>query len=131
LRAYQDVLPEIRAAGAELVAISPQLPDGSLTFAETNALGFEVLSDLDNRVAREFGLVWRLPPPLVELYRGRGIDLTEANGNDAWELPIPATFVVDRSGVIRLASVDVDYRNRLEPSALLAAVRGLAGDAEP
>ena len=122
MRAYQDVLDEIRSRGAELVAVSPELPDGSLTFVETNALGYDVVSDLGNRVARDYGLVWTLPDVLVDLYRARGIDLTAANGNDDWELPIPGTFVIDRSGTIRLASVDPDYRNRIEPTDLLAAL---------
>jgi peroxiredoxin len=125
LRAYQDTLDEIGRRGAALVAVSPQLPDGSLSFAETNGLGFEVLSDLGNRVARAYGLLWKLPEALVELNRERGTDLVAANGNDDWELPVPATFVIDRSGTIRLVSVDPDYRNRLEPAALLAALAAL------
>lgn len=125
MRAYQEILEEIGARGAALVAVSPELPDGSLGFAETNALGFEVLSDVGNDVSRAYGLVWKLPPTLVELYRERGIDLVAANGNDDWELPIPATFVIDGSGVVRLAFVDPDYRNRLEPAELLAALDDL------
>lgn len=126
MRAYQEVLQELDALVAALVAVSPELPDGSLTFAETQGLGFEVLSDVGNRVARDYGLVWKLPPPLVDLYRERGIDLVAANGNEAWELPIPATFVIDRAGIVRLAFVDADYRNRLEPADLLAVLDGLA-----
>jgi peroxiredoxin len=125
LRAYQSVLDEIRDRGAELVAVSPQLPDGSLSFVETNELGFEVRSDTGNRVARAYGLVWKLPGALVELNRERGIDLEAANGNDDWELPVPATFVLDRSGTIRFASADPDYRTRVEPSELLAALDAL------
>jgi peroxiredoxin len=126
LQAYQEILEDIDARGATLVAVSPELPDGSLTFAETNELGFDVLSDVGNDVARAFGLVWALPVPLVDLYRERGIDLVAANGNENWELPIPGTFVIDRSGIIRLASVDPDYRNRIEPSELLAALDDLS-----
>jgi peroxiredoxin len=125
LRAYQEALDELTRLGASLVAVSPQLPDGSLTFAETNELGFEVLSDVGNLVAREYGLVWKLPQPLVDLYRERDIDLVAANGNEDWELPIPGTFVIDTAGVIRLASVDPDYRNRLEPQELFEALQGL------
>ncbi len=125
MRAYQDELGEIERRGAALVAISPELPDGSLSFAETNALGFEVLSDAANGAARAYGLVWTLPPPIVEQFRSSGIDLEERNGNADWELPIPGTFVIDRGGVVRLASADPDYRNRLEPAALLAALDGL------
>ncbi len=127
MRAYQEVLDEISAREATLVAVSPQLPDGSLTFAETAALAFDVLSDVGNGVARAYGLVWKLPPTLVDLYRERGIDLVAANGDDEWELPIPATFVIDRAGTIRLSSVDPDYRNRLEPVELLAALDDARG----
>jgi peroxiredoxin len=126
LRAYQEVLHEFDARGAGLLAVSPQLPDGSLTFAETNELGFDVLSDLGNVAARAYGLVWKLPDALVELNKARGTDLVAANGNDDWELPVPGTFVIDRTGTIRLASVDPDYRNRLEPADLLAALDGLS-----
>jgi peroxiredoxin len=126
LRAYQEVLHEFDARGAGLLAVSPQLPDGSLTFAETNELGFDVLSDLGNVAARAYGLVWKLPDALVELNKARGTDLVAANGNDDWELPVPGTFVIDRAGTIRLASVDADYRNRVEPADLLAALDGLS-----
>lgn len=122
MRAYQSELAELERRGATLVAVSPELPDGSLTFAETNELGFDVLSDVGNAVARDYGLVWKLPAALVALYRERGIDLVTANGNEDWELPIPGTFVIDRDGVIRLASVDPDYRNRVEPGDLLEAL---------
>jgi peroxiredoxin len=125
LRAYQSELEEFNRRGAALVAVSPQLPDGSLTFVEANELGFDVLSDVGNRAALDYGLVWKLPQPLVELYRERGVDLVTANGNEDWELPIPATLVVDASGVIRLVSADPDYRNRLEPSELLEALDAL------
>jgi peroxiredoxin len=127
LRAYQDVLPRIQALGAVLVAVSPQLPDGSLSTAEQNRLDFDVLSDVGNVVARRYGLVFRLSDELVAAYRGPlAIDLEAANGDDSWELPVPGTFLVDREGVVRLAFVDPDYRARLEPAELLAALRAAA-----
>lgn len=125
MRAYQREYPEIERRGGTLVAISPQRPDGSLTMAETNELGFDVLSDVGNEVARSYGLLWKLPPALVDLYRGWNLDLVAANGDERWELPIPGTFVIDREGVIRLASVDADYRNRLEPTAILETLDAL------
>jgi peroxiredoxin len=120
------VLEELDRRDAILVAVSPELPDGSLTFAETNTLGFDVLSDARNGVAREYGLLWRLPARLVDLYVTNGLDLVAANGNDDWELPVPGTFVLDCDGVVRLASADADYRSRLEPSDLLATIDALA-----
>ncbi len=119
-------MPEVAAAGASLVAISPELPDHTLTTAQKNALAFEVLSDLGNTVARRFGLVFEFPPDLRELYKnGFKNDLAARNGMNAYELPIPATFVVSRDGNIRLASVDPDYTQRLEPADILQALHTL------
>jgi peroxiredoxin len=125
LRAYQAVLPEMTALGARLVAISPQLPDGSLSTAEANHLTFDVLSDVGNRVARRFGLVWSLPEELRAALRSNNKGLPGINGDDSWELPVPATYVIARDGRVALAAIDVDYRNRLEPEAILAALRAL------
>jgi peroxiredoxin len=123
LQAYQRHLPELRAAGASLAAISPMLPDGSLSMAEKNALELEVLSDVGNAVAREYGLVWRLPPDLREIYENVWkILLPQVNGDDSWELPIPGTFVIGRDGTVRYAFVDPDYTRRAEPADILEAV---------
>jgi peroxiredoxin len=113
------------ALGARLVAISPQLPDGSLSTAEANELTFDVLSDVGNRVARSFGLVWSLSEELREALRSNNKALPGINGDDSWELPVPATYVVARDGRVALAAVDVDYRSRLEPDAILATLRSL------
>lgn len=123
LRAYQAVLPEIAALGARLVAISPQLPDGSLSTAEKNALTFDVLSDPGNAAARRFGLVYALPEELRAALRSNGKVLPGINGDESWELPVPATFVIAPDGRVALAHLDVDYRRRLEPDAILAVLR--------
>ena len=87
---------------------------------------FEILSDHGNAVARRFGLVFQFPPELVELYKtGFKNDLTVRNGTDAFELPIPATFVIAQDGVIRLAFVDPDYTKRLEPQDIVEALQAL------
>lgn len=125
LRAYQAVLTQITALGARLVAISPQRPDGSLSTAEANKLTFDVLSDIGNRVAHSFGLVWSLPEELRSALRSSNKALPDINGDDSWELPVPATYVIAREGGVALASIDVDYRNRLEPDAILAALGSL------
>jgi len=125
LRAYQAILPEMTALGARLVAISPQLPDGSLSTAETNELTFAVLSDVGNSVARTFGLVWSLPEELRAALQSSNKALPAINGDDSWELPVPATYVVARDGGVALAAIDVDYRNRLEPDAILTTLRSL------
>jgi peroxiredoxin len=126
LRALQQVLPEIRQLGASLVAVSPQLPDASLTTAEKNALAFPVLSDAHSDVARAFGVVFELAEELRPIYTRFGHALPDLSGDARWLLPIPATYVIDRDGSITLAFVDVDYRKRLEPSEILTTLSALA-----
>lgn len=123
LRAYQRIVEDIRASGVRLIAISPQAPDASLSTAEKNALQFDVLSDEGSNVARAFGVASVLPKELQALYTEFGHALPDINDDDSWTLPIPATFVIGTDSTIRLAHVDVDYRQRLEPSAALAAAR--------
>jgi peroxiredoxin len=124
LQAYQESLPEIQALGASLVAVSPQTPDSSLSTAEKDELKFEVLSDVGNQVARRYGLVFRVADAVQAAMKGLGIDLAQHNGDESWELPVPGTFVIAKDGSIRLAYVDADYTRRLEPSEILAALRG-------
>ena len=125
LRAYQAVLREIAALGAQLVAISPQLPDQSLSTLQANELTFEVLSDVGNHAARRFGLIYALPEELRAALRSNNKALPEINGDESWELPVPATYVIARDGRIALAYIEVDYRKRLEPEAILDALRSL------
>jgi len=115
LRAYQRILTDIKAAGGQLMAVSPQTPDASLTTKEKNELEFIVLSDPNGTVARNFHVSFRLPHYMIEIYKGLGLDIPGHNGNDTWELPVPATFIIDQLGNIRFASVDPDYRKREEP----------------
>jgi peroxiredoxin len=123
LKAYQRVLPEINALGAELVAISPERPDLSLSTTEKNDLAFTVLSDTGNRVADAFRLVYQLPTDLAQAYASNGIDLAAINAADEWRLPVPATFIIAATGRVTLAHIEVDYRRRLDPDAVLAALR--------
>jgi peroxiredoxin len=124
LRAYQQLLPEMRAHGVTLLAISPQTPDASLSTAEKNALEFDVLCDLGGEVARAFGIVYALPDELRALYTQVGHALPDLNGDESWTLPVPATFVIGDTGLIKLAHVELDYRLRLEPSTALAVALG-------
>jgi peroxiredoxin len=125
LQAYQAVLPELRKLGARLMAISPQLPDGSLSTAQANELTFDVLSDIGNAVARSFGLVYALPEAPRAALRSGNKALPGINGDESWELPVPATYVIGRDHRVALAFIDVDYRNRLDPDAILAALKSL------
>lgn len=125
LRALQQALPDIKAQGATLVAISPETPDNSLSTKEKNSLAFEVLSDVGNAVARTFGLVFTLPEYLRPVYQSFGIDLVAHNGDETFELPVPATYVVNPDGTVVHAFVNVDYTKREDPEQTLAVLKGL------
>ncbi len=122
LRAYQRLLPKIRDMGAQLMAISLQSPDASLSTQEKNALAFPILSDLSGRVSKDFGLFFTLPDYLQELYTSLGHDLPRINAMGQWTLPIPATYVVAQDGHIIAHHVDIDYRTRMEPEEALDAI---------
>ena len=119
LHALQEYQEKFNALGAKLIAITPELPDGTLTSIEKHKITFEVLSDIDNEVAKKFGLVFTLPGELKDIYRSFGFDLEKSNGNDKWQLPIPATYIVNSDGVIVYAFVNTDYTKRLEPETIL------------
>ncbi|MGI9298070.1 MAG: peroxiredoxin-like family protein, partial [Gammaproteobacteria bacterium] len=123
LRAYQKSLAELNALGARLVAISPELPDSALSNKEKLALEFEVLSDVGNKVARQFGLVVKMSAELVEVYRQLGSDIPAHNGDDSWELPLPATYVIARNGKIVFAYVNVDYLQRIDPQEVIEELK--------
>lgn len=126
LQALQEAVADVEATGAQLVAISPQTPDASLSTQQKHDLSFDVLSDVGNTVADAYGLVFDLPDALVALYKEFGIDLPTANGNDSWTLPMPATFVIDTNGVVRYAFVDEDYTQRADPNDILDVLRSLS-----
>lgn len=130
LRGFHRSLPQIRAEGAGLVAISPETPDNGMTTAEKNHLDFDVLSDRGNKVARAYGVAYKVPKVILDQFKGR-LDLARHNGDDASTLPLGATYVIDSDGIIRYAFVDADYRKRVEPSDVIAALRGLHKKPEP
>lgn len=125
IRAFQQMLPEFQQANAQVVAISPEQPDSSLTMQEKHDLKFPVLSDVGNTTARSYSLVFTLDAALRRLYKGFGIDIAARNGDDSFELPVPATYVVDASGTVRYAYANADYTKRAEPADVLAAVQAL------
>ena len=126
LKAYQKILPEISRLGGALLAVSPQNPDKSQATLLKNFLQYEVLSDLGNLVARQFGLVYQVPEWVRSIYLSFGTNLPAFNGDSSWELPIPGTFVIGAERRILLSYADSDPRNRLEPSAILEALEVLA-----
>ena len=119
LAALQDVHPQIAAAGASLVAISPQTQKHSYMTRDMHKLRFPVLSDPGNETATKFGLVWRLSPELQTMYESIMTRLPGYNGDQSWGLPMPATYIVQPDGTISFARVDVDWRQRPEPEDLL------------
>lgn len=125
LRALQARLPEMQALGACLIGISPELPDHALSTAGRLELGFEVLSDAGNSTARDFGLLYTVFEEMRPLYLKWGLDVPACNGDHSWELPVPASYVIDTGGTVRAAYVNKDYTRRMEPEAIVAALREL------
>jgi peroxiredoxin len=126
LRSYQAVLPQIHDLGAELIAVSSQTPQYALSDVDKKQLTFPVLTDWDNRVGREYGLVFSLSETMRGLQTGFGNPIPMFTGTPSWELPMPGTFVLDRNGIVRLSHVDPDYMKRMEPAAILDALRAVA-----
>lgn len=125
MQALQKALPDIEAAGARLVAIAPELPENAAGIRDKGNLTFPLLQDAGNAVARQFGLVFTLPEALRPIYEAFGIDIAANQGNDSFELPMPATYIVGSGGVIAHAFVDSDYTKRMEPADIVAILKAL------
>ncbi|WP_379131017.1 peroxiredoxin-like family protein [Paenibacillus sp. sgz500958] len=126
LRAYQKVLPEIEALGARLIAVSPQSPDNTLSNQEKEGLQFQVLSDTNGLVAAFYNILYDVPPYFQEIMTSKfNLNLAEYNATERWILPIPSTFMIDESGIIRSAYVNPDFMKRLEPEDILYELRKL------
>ena len=126
LHAYQQILPQIQAAGATLVAITPERPEESLRTAQRHALEFEVLTDRNSSYGREIGIVFTLSENARTIYQSFGIDLEKHNGQGQFDLPLPATFVVNTDGTLAFAFVEVDYTRRAEPAEVVQVLQSLA-----
>jgi peroxiredoxin len=128
LRELQAALPKIQALGAKLVAISPEKPDSGIIATEKNQLTYPILSDFKNVVARQFGIVFQVGDGVKELGKARfNNDLTLRNGEGSYQLPVPATYVIDASGTIRFAHVDANYMTgRVEAETVVAALEAIA-----
>ncbi len=122
LKALSDVLPAIKGQGAQLVAMTPELPDHSMSTKEKNAVTFPVLSDIDNKVAQQYKLVFTLDAATAQRYESK-FGLSKYNGNKKNQLPIPACYVIDKGGIIRFAYVNPDYRQRVKPMDVLQALQ--------
>ncbi len=128
LHGLQEAMPKMQELGTTLIAISPEKPDFGIVATEKHKLTFPVLSDFGNKVARQFGIVFQIGQELKEFSKNVfKNDLALRNGDDSYELPVPATFVIDTTGVVRFAHVDVDYMmGRAEPEAVVAALETMA-----
>ena len=122
----QAELDTIQASGGQLVAISPEMPDRSLTLTEKLQLEFEILSDTDNTVARAFGLVFEVPVLFRAALKELSIDFDEVYGKDVVELPVPASFVVDRAGRIVFSQMHPDYTQRTNVAQMITALQSLS-----
>jgi len=119
LQALQSSSEEFAKVGAKIVAISPQTPDASLTTKEKNELTFEVLSDEKNVISKEYGLVFSLAEELRPIYTKFGIDIPGLNEDDSYELPMPATYLINKNKEILYSFIDEDYTKRCEPQIIL------------
>jgi peroxiredoxin len=122
LEAWSTMLPQVRQAGATLVAISPQTVHQSCLMHEQHKLAFQLLSDGGSAVARQFGLVYRVPSYQQEIYARTFVNLPFINGDSSWELPLPAAYVIAQGGQVRYASANPDYTVRPEPAEVLEAI---------
>lgn len=122
LQFLQNNLPEFKKYGANLLALTPELPDKSLSTSEKHGLQFEVLSDVGNKVAKQYGLVYKLTDALANVYQNN-LGLNDYNGDDSSELPITATYVIDSKGIVKYAFLDADYRKRANISDILDTLK--------
>ena len=125
-KALRDALPEMRALGATLVAVSPQDLAHSRETVSDLGLDFPVLSDQGNKLSRQYGLLMTLDDELRPVYREWGINLAEANADESNELPVPATYVIDRQSIIRAAYVEKDYTRRMEPTQIINTLKAFS-----
>ncbi|HXM67145.1 MAG TPA: peroxiredoxin-like family protein [Candidatus Acidoferrum sp.] len=126
MEAMNLVLPEIDQAGTTLIAISPQTVQQSFFMRDQHKLRFPLLSDAGNNVARQFGLTYRVPDDQKAVYQRAFVNLPFVNGDDSWELPIPATYIIERDGTVLYACADEEYTERPEPQDIVHFLTTLA-----
>ena len=129
MKALHDALPQIQAQGALLVGLAPETPDRAAATAERHRIHIDILGDAGNRVAERLGLVFTLPEALRPMYQGLGIDIPAYNGDDSFELPVPATYIVRPDGIVAHAFVNADYTQRMEPAEIVSHLEAFASAA--
>jgi peroxiredoxin len=125
MEAMTLILPEIEQGDATLAAVSPQTVQQSFFMRDQHKLRFPLLSDAGNKVAREFGLTYRVPDEQRALYQRAFVNLPFVNGDDSWDLPIPATYIIDRDRTVLYASANEDYTARPEPAEIVRFLQTL------
>jgi len=120
VEAMNAIYSQIKESGASLVAISPQTVHQSYLMADQHKLRFPLLSDAGSKVAQAFGLAYCAPDYQQEIYRRVFVNLPFVNGDESWQLPVPATYILDGNGTVSYASANPDYTDRPEPSEILA-----------
>lgn len=126
MAALKKIQPQLKELGATLLVINPQKPEKGLALQGKHAFGFDILSDEKQEVIRKFNLQFTVPLPVQEVYKTLGLNLPGQTADGSWNLPVPATFILDRGSVIRARHVDVNYMQRMEPADILATLRSLA-----
>lgn len=125
LMEYNNIIDQIKLQGANFIAISPEKPDESLENVKEKSLNFEVLSDLNNIVAKNFKITFKVSDDLSDVYKGIGINLEQNQGNSDNILPVPATYIIDKDGTVVYSFVNTDYTKRLEPSIVIEELEKL------
>ena len=126
LHALQKSLPLFKQYGAQLITITPQSPDKSAEQIKKDGYPFEVLSDLDSKVMKNYNLFFELPDDLVAVYKNHGLDIEEFNGKGRNVLPVPGSFVIDKKGIVRAMQAETDYKQRMEPAAIIEILKTLS-----
>lgn len=128
LKSLDQSVGDINDLGATVLAISPETPENSIDLRKQTGLSYELLVDHDNKLAEKLGLMFTLDAKTVERYGKYGIDLPKSNGTTEWQLPIPATYVIDTDGTVRYAWTDEDYSKRAPTSRILSTLRQIKND---
>lgn len=124
LHALQENLPAFEKENATLIALTPEVPDKSLSTSEKHELKFNVLSDLGNKIGKEYGIVFKLTNDVADIYQ-TSFDLHGFNGDESNELPLGATYIINKEGIVTYAFLDPDYRNRAEPATIIENLKKL------
>ena len=125
LEALQQIHPEVRSLGAQIVVLTPELERYTRALRKKLNLTFDILTDLHQKTAEQFRVVFTLPDYLRDLYKSFGSTLDRFHDESEYRLPMPARYVIDKQGIIRAADVNADYTIRSEPSETLTELRKL------